>query len=159
AAPEELEALDRDLMLAAALALLVRPLLVAQTPLDQHRPALRQVLIDGLSRLAERRAVDEAGFFLLVAVAVLPLPAHGDAELAHGGIARRVRELRVTGQMPRHDDPIEVWHWSSWSGDHGFPLEHIEELALAFEGADIDLGALNQPLGRGAPGADPDLVR
>src|SRR5205807_1964666 len=57
--------------------------------------------------------VEVVGLVDPLAGAVLLAGVDGDAQLADGGAARRLPQLRVAGQVADKDDPVDVGHYSS----------------------------------------------
>jgi len=87
-AADELEVLDDYRKPAPLHASLVVPLLEPQMPFDHQRLAFGHVLTECFGLTTERAAVNEADFFLLLAVLRTPLAVNRHPEFAYRRIAR-----------------------------------------------------------------------
>src|SRR4029453_4408189 len=101
-------------------AVLRLPLTPVEAAVDGDRAALREVLCAALALVAPDGDVEVVGLVAPLARGrVLLAGVDRDAELADGGAARRVPELRVLGQVPNENAAVDVGHYSSSSAAPG----------------------------------------
>src|SRR6266576_4608627 len=109
AAAEELDAVGDDLHgLALAAAVLRLPLTPLEAAVDRDRAALRKVLRAALRLVAEDRDAEVVRLVRPLARLVATPAIDGDAQVANGGAARRVPQLRVLRQVPDQNDAVDV---------------------------------------------------
>src|SRR5262249_40239608 len=110
AAAEKLDAVGDDLDRLALGAVLRFPLTPVEPAVDADGAALREVLRAALALVAPNGDVEVVRLVAPVAARVLLTRVDGEAQLAHGGAARCMPQLRVPGQVPHEHDAIDVGH-------------------------------------------------
>src|SRR5215210_1551500 len=107
---KELDGIGNDIYrLPVLAAFLVLPLAPLEPPVDRDRASLREVLGAVLALGTPDGDVEVVGLVDPFARRLVLAPRVArDPQAAYSHAARKVPELRVAGQVPREDDPVDV---------------------------------------------------
>src|SRR5581483_82783 len=148
-----------DLNGLALRAVLRLPLAPVEAAVDADRAALREVLRAALGLVAPDGDVEVVRLVApLAGRGILLAGVHRDAELADGGAARRVAELRILGQVPDEHDAVDVGHYSSSCGAGSRAADELV-FAPAYSRPPTSSRAAGAASSRGAEVREPSMWR
>src|SRR5215472_10596581 len=90
--------------------LLVVPRVHLEAPFDENRSALFQVLAANLCCSAPEGDIDKRDFLALFAAVSRVSPIHRDAEITDGAAFGRVTHFRITGDISKQENFVEIRH-------------------------------------------------